>query len=525
MNMKKWFYIWSVIQLLCISCFDDESNSNIHALNPIVIDNLNPNEYFSLYMGDTLKVEPVIYCEGVPDAKLSFEWKLMGGSIVPKIIDSTMYCCAQILAPPFSGAYELWLTVKDETTGICRIERFSLKVQSPFDEGLVVAYTEDDINSDLSLIQAKEVSGTISDKNNNVKIFEHLWSQNNGEKMPGLVLAGITSSRTSPVLHSMTVVTTEKIFRADYYDYLNIPEQCDEALFQMVPPNIGHGYTSANICIHPTTKHEMLELNGMVSSRDVQRGINYISYPIYPNGVNDYHVSLSYAAASYSALYCYDDLKKRMIFFKFNNGWVAQKQNPASQCDISDLSAYSPFFLGESRDGITLLMKENETGAYKAVTMNVYTSDYKDRYVRNMYDFSAAQDLGQAKYWELNPKERMVYYASDTKLYAASLNPVQSEVAWTAPNDEIITGIKLYNWRGGRMVITNDDGSLKSLDSQFRMMMIFTYNPETNEGRINCVPILTYDSPRGLSQGKKFQKTFGTKGEFGKILKVFKQER
>lgn len=132
MNMKKWFYIWSVIQLLCISCFDDESNSNIHALNPIVIDNLNPNEYFSLYMGDTLKVEPVIYCEGVPDAKLSFEWKLMGGSIVPKIIDSTMYCCAQILAPPFSGAYELWLTVKDETTGICRIERFSVKVQSAF---------------------------------------------------------------------------------------------------------------------------------------------------------------------------------------------------------------------------------------------------------------------------------------------------------------------------------------------------------------------------------------------------------
>ena len=78
--MKKWLYIILVFQLFCVACFDDETNKDVKELNPIVIENIDLRyNSFSVYMGDTLKIEPLVFCEGIPDAKMSFEWKMFGG--------------------------------------------------------------------------------------------------------------------------------------------------------------------------------------------------------------------------------------------------------------------------------------------------------------------------------------------------------------------------------------------------------------------------------------------------------------
>ena len=72
--MKNWLFIELLLLVFCTSCFEDESNLDIRALNPIVIENIDESARYSLYMGDTLKIEPLVYCEGIPDAELSFEW-------------------------------------------------------------------------------------------------------------------------------------------------------------------------------------------------------------------------------------------------------------------------------------------------------------------------------------------------------------------------------------------------------------------------------------------------------------------
>ena len=107
-----------------VSCFDDDSNTDIRELNPIVIDLDNTDLYVNQM--DTLRVEPLIYCEGVPDTQLSFEWVLMkhGTIRAPVVGYNNMIFVPRITTPPDN--YQLRLTVTDKTTGIYRIETYSV---------------------------------------------------------------------------------------------------------------------------------------------------------------------------------------------------------------------------------------------------------------------------------------------------------------------------------------------------------------------------------------------------------------
>ena len=137
--MKRIGYIlMCVLSVLSVSCFDDDSNTDIRELNPIVIDLDNTDLYVNQM--DTLRVEPLIY------------WVLMKhGTIVPQLLDTTMYFCAQITTPPDN--YQLRLTVTDKTTGIYRIETYSVFVNPTFADGLLIADTKDDgVTSDINLV-------------------------------------------------------------------------------------------------------------------------------------------------------------------------------------------------------------------------------------------------------------------------------------------------------------------------------------------------------------------------------------
>lgn len=520
--MKKWLFIGIVFQLFCISCFDDESNKDIKALNPIVIENidLRLNSY-SLYMGDTLRIEPLVYCEGVPDAKMSFEWKMFGGTISPTVIDSTMFLSAKIVAPPFTSPYTLRLTIKDEVTGICRIEKFNITVLSPYGEGLIVADTKDGVNSDLSLVMSKQFSSQIPSTDNQKKVFRDIWSQNNGSPLPGLVLDAVTSSYGTN--RSLTVLTTEHLYRADHYDFVKIPYESDEQLFTVTPPHIGQGYTDGSFVIYTPTRHEIMCANGLVTPRSVQNNNRLFAYTMYPSKVSQYKVTHLYAPQSYMA-YAYDALGKQMLFFDYSKCWAPQEQAGGSKFDVCDLSDYEPLFLGEISQGVTLLAKQKSTGAYKGLVMNKQNSNGPN-YAKAVFDFSSAKNIAQAKFFELNVIEDVVYYATETELYATPTVNINAQIQWTAEQGDKITGMKIYDWTGGNRdhESISSDGEIGTATwgSQNRMIMIFTYNGFTKEGKVTCVPIVTF-GVGGLEQNKAFHVEFS---KFGKILGVYKQNK
>ena len=516
--MKKWIFI-AIMQICCFACFEDDSNLDIKMLNPITIENLTTSDhYVSCYMGDTLEIKPLVFCEGIPASQISFQWKMYGGTIKPTVLDSTMYLSAKITAPPYASGYNLVFTITDKTTGISRLETFTVNVLSPYGTGLIIADTKDGVNSDLSLIRSKEFTSEISNSDDSRRIFKDLWSQNNGTELPGLVLDAFTS--TYGTNRSLTVMTTEKLFRADQNDYVNIPSEEDENLFLVVPPNIGHGYEYGGFVEYRPTSDEFMNANGLVANRSVQNSNRTYSYPMYPAGVRDYNVTLMYAPTNSSAdVYLYDDLNKCMMFATFNGIWCGQSIIGAP-FDVTNLKDYDPFFLGETASGITLLAKEKTTGTFKGLVMNkISFGAPNSNYPKSIFDFSAAAEIGKASFFELNLLEDVLYYATENTLYSTSTVNINSSVQWTAPVGEKITGIKIYDAEGGNVAYGNEQGERATMSSPNRLMLISTYNEGTKEGRLTCVPIVTLHAGI-LEQDSRWHVQFTG---FGKILGVYKQ--
>ena len=100
------------------------------------------------------------------------------GTIVPQLLDTTMYFCAQITTPPDN--YQLRLTVTDKTTGIYRIETYSVFVNPTFADGLLIADTKDDgVTSDINLVMCRELSANFHMYNEERKIFRGIWEMVN----------------------------------------------------------------------------------------------------------------------------------------------------------------------------------------------------------------------------------------------------------------------------------------------------------------------------------------------------------
>ena len=241
---------------------------------------------------------------------------------------------------------------------------------------------------------------------------------------------------------------------------------------------------------------------------------------MYPPGVRNYNVTLMYAPTnSYYDVYLYDDLNKCMMFGSFQGLWCGQNIAGAP-FDVTNLKDYEPFFLGEVASGIALLAKEKSTGNFKGLVMNkVSFGAPNSNYPKSIFDFTSATDIENAKFFELNVLEDVLYYATENKLYSTSTVNINSTVQWTAPIGEKITGIKIYDAEGGNVAYGNEQGKRTTMSSPNRLMLISTYNEGTQEGRLICIPIVTLHAGI-LEQDSRWHVQFTG---FGKILGVYKQ--
>lgn len=516
--MKNLFYILFVFQLICISCFEDDSNLDIQKLNPIVIENSAGFQgIISVTQMDTLRVEPLIYCEGVPDSELSFEWKLMNyGLIVPKVIDTTMYCCAQITEK--SGLYTLKLTVTDRTTGIYQIETYSVDVKSGFSDGLLIADTKDNgVTSDLNLVKSKEFSEGWNYEDDNRYIVRDIWESVNGAPLDGAVLAVHT---VGDGYHSLTVATTENVYRADSRDY--IAEWTNEELFFVQPPFLGQEIRSAGIAYRMNANYEALMVNGLLYARSLQNNGKKYSYQMYPRGVADYDATMMLIPGvswNLNPVYAYDALGKRMLFFYNENGYTAMDQR-AGAFDVNDLSNYEALYLGNSKSGVILLVKNKEDGHYQALVMKdimyYFNLNTTNDFAVGVYDVNNAQHLSQAKYYAFSLAADVMYYATESTVYAGPLDNMGSAVPqWTPRAGETITGIRMYDWTGGYYSIGSEE-IIRSTDK----LLLVTTQMANGEGKVTAIPILNQHVGQ-LEQNRKYQIELDG---FGKILGIYKQK-
>lgn len=516
--MKRIGYIL-ISLLLLVGCFDDDSNMDIQELNPIVI-TTDGETMFTVTQLDTLKIEPLIFCNGVSDTQLSFEWMLMNyGEIVPRLLDTTMYLCAQIVEAP--GIYTLRLTVTDKTTGIFRIETYSVTVVSKFSNGLLIADTKDGgQTSDLTLIRSREFSTGINIYEDEPEVYRDIWKSVNGAPFDGKILDVSAPKDMIGGAVSAAIVTTKNIYWASYKDYVqrNTGDDC----FYVKPPFSGQEIYSARLGFRTNGSWEPLMVNGLFYERSLSAKYGA---PVYPNEVDDYNISMmvmSMTDFNLYPVYAYDALGKRMLFF---NGTVGYK--PVNQMsgpfDVNDLSQYNVLYMGEKQGGIYLLAEDIETGAKQALEMKgvIYPLvSNESGFAQTIYDLSEAPQIDNARYYTSSYQGTALYYATETELYAGPFgNMGTASLQWQVEPGETITGLYFYDWKEGNHWyggITGDEETTQS--SNGRLVMVVTQNAN-GEGKLTAIPVINKLTGQ-LEQNKKYNVILEG---FGEILGVYQQ--
>lgn len=527
--MKKILLTLLMFPLMLWGCLEDDSNTDIMRVNPIVIDMGNAGTSYSIYMFDTLKIDPLIYKIGTPDAALSYEWRLHSQNKDENydgtVIDSTMSCRAYITAPPSAAEYYLKLTVRDRQTGIENFEMFSLTVLSPFAEGLVVADTRDGRTSDLSLIVDRCFNNRV-EKKEDTKLFRNVWSDVNGAPVDGVVkgiiVAGYTSNR------SLTVATDKGFLRADYYDYVLIPGECDRNLFVVAPEDYDRS-EFIGFYFDNSAKQEFMNFGGKIWPHPLFGGGKQYGFYLYPGGFSDYNVTHFCYLQSQQLGYGYDERYHRLAFFAARSAFYPVDQLTGGQnaFDVNRLEDYEPLYMGQTNTStVHLLARQKSTGKYLGLTMEALTSAAAGNSTtlgKNVFDLSSATEIANAKYFAMNIIEDAVYYATDTKVYATAIANIYSRVQWEAPAGEKITDIRVWK-ENGRIDYEEHDPSsttgFQTTATTNRMMLITTYNESTGEGRIYAVPIVTLGIG-GLEQNPAYHRVFDG---FGRILAVCPQK-
>lgn len=519
--MKQLLFVFSTICILLTSCYKDNSNTSVEKINPIVIDfNGDKTTEFRVFMFDSLRINPLIYKKGLPDEKLTFEWYFSGNGIVPYIMDSTMTLCAYISAPPEAMAYKLRLTVKDEK-GICVIKSFDVYVKSSLSEGLLVAETKDEANSDLSLIINRCFDGNLDKKVN--KFYNNTYSQINNEPIPGLVKDFLASVYNGN--RSLTIITDKSLIRADYSDMVKIPKECNEGMFIIAPKQLDE---ATFIVRERIWTEELMCVSGLLYPRGTQNNNRTYNFFRKPAEGPDYFVTKMFCPFNeypYYSSVAFDEKNGKLLFFNTSTVFYAKEQPADALFDVNNLRDYDCLHIGSiATKKIHLLLRQKSSGNYFGFVITTCGNASLANYAEAKYDYSAADEIGSANYFATNINEEALYYATDTKLYTTALSVIAPRVQYEAKNGDKITDIMIWNSTGKIDCEDLKPGSetgITELTAKGRMILITTYNESTKEGKVTAIPIVNIGNG-GLEPNPKFHHVYGG---YGRILKIGKQEK
>lgn len=181
------------------SCYDDQTSDTTFTIPEIVVDTVGLNAIQSMKSNeiiytinvqqfDTLKLSFPVSQEGVDNPDFTYEWKF---STAPEKYDNKFMTIGnekdleyEITQAPNANPFLLWFQVTDNTTGLMKGMLWRINILAPFNEGLLVAHTDDGANTDLSFIACQDFTLGHSGA---PKITHNIYSAaNQGEPIEGL---------------------------------------------------------------------------------------------------------------------------------------------------------------------------------------------------------------------------------------------------------------------------------------------------------------------------------------------------
>ena len=516
--MKKLVFYILMIGLGCISCYEDESSTEIEMIKPIMVDMGGMPSEFVVYQFGNLHVVPVIYKEGLSDHNLFFEWRLKGFG-ADRVLSTAMVLDVPIYEEQQADPYTLILTVTDTLSRIKEVRSWKLRITSQLSTGLMVEDTKDGETGDLSLITAFNFSNLNDDKQDTV--YRHIYSLGNGEYITGqIVNMQNTNYETERVT---TILSDRNLVLIDPASYIKKAENQDFFFLALE-----HEVQPMEMKFFGNDASEYLLESGYLYYRYIRLGAKKFGFSYSMDDAGDYAVSdFVFFAANASWEYngvAYDSLNNRFLGLPENlqYGNLSQLKSDGSAYDPGNVGDKRCVHLGTGKDKkIQAVLQDRVTGDYSIYGMKAILREKKVE-VMKVIDLSKCLRIREAKNFCFSPAEDVMYYTAGNEIYAALLTSEQPESFprfGTEFETDRITSLQIWTGAGRIYYTPGEDGKDRVMNAASRMLVITTWNG--SEGKVITLPIETLGAGL-ITKDRKYHKVY--KG-FDRITAIAPQNK
>lgn len=485
--MKRIIYLFSFLAIIgssLISCdFEDKGSPVLTPLTDIVIDTTGIPLSHEVTRLEDLVITPKVSREGVNDDVFKYEWRItmLPGSdfSAHKVIGREKTLSYNMDLLPDATYYSLWYRVTDTTTGLMASIVWRVVVSASSGQGLVVADSQDGINSDLSVIQDTLFTNNWVQKGTTTKLptnyKRNVFSQANGKKFNGAIHSMFTQrlyreKRYTNYLHGASV---NNCFRINTLDYTMVLEGKELFYDPDIVLNIDHYLLNG-----PSSGSSAAWLinSGKICNRlsEASTFMFYRKFSVFVPGnyIANKHIAVSPNLVSQAVFY--DEVNGK--FYKIGTSLntkvaAAEVGSGTSPFNGQNLPGYTVLGGGVATPEVRFVLKKGSYYGVFTFTQNTTTSP------RRMIDISSAPDIANAVNFVFPLDEAVIYYATPTNVYSIRIpdgGAVTYTQLYTSPDP--ITKLEMLRKTGYVNVPYNE-----------RCLLAITYNG--TEGKVTALPI------------------------------------
>lgn len=478
-NLKLLLLLIGITGILFSSCSRDDSTLAVNKIAGVEIDTTGNSE-LSVYQFERLVVEPELNLNGLSESELAYEWKItiVPGDTIYEVLSEEKTLDVEILFKPNSTRhqYQLVYTVTDQPTGLEYIMSWPLTIKNNIGEGLVVATTADGTHADISHIMSPLVTPDYTE----ISIKYNIYSINNGgEKINGPIRNMLfTNFYQEDVILTLT---DENIIRINTFDYTF--GGINEALFfgsVPLPPQALYRAPQGDIYIG----NGKLTATWLAISK--QFGLPFdFSYTV-PD-----HIAIKRFSGPPVMISFYDEVNEQFVYLPTIAQWGDNDMHPTPS--VAD-GAFDPTFvpskinmaagIGQNGEFLHLLKDTgtNELALYVFNRGGFVSPDVIPPSPIALHDFSGAPDIENAEFFVLMDNQKVMYYATKTKIYAALYGTASPtfEERYSLPVGEEITTLQVYQQASYPFADTY-------LPSNNEQLVMSTF--DGTEGKVYLLPI------------------------------------
>ncbi len=501
--------------LLFVGCRKDDSSLSDNSL-PDITFGYTLAEAISVYQFNTLQLDPKINFDGSDKSKYTYTWKINPDprdTAFITISESEILSYEVGLIPNTGTNYHtLKLYVTNIDNKLQAIHYWQLTILNNIGEGLVIATTKDNANTDFSHIMSPEVTTNYTD----VSVKRNILTGANGTGISGLVhdlyFANVRGG------NRVYALTNNNMYAYNTLDYSYVGDKND--LFVIPPADISP--TSFYYCYQNDVYlgNNMLYFGWFATAAKI--GVQSLYAQPIPK-IIALNANSTNAQTYDPALriHYYDDKNSKFGYIQGVSAIAdkAQYFSPNEEYNGINSGNYpnkTNVAAGISVDrGFLHLLKDKTSGAFELLVFDAGVYNYGEPYVAprgvKKIDLSTAPEIANATQFVLLDNQSVMYYATATKIYAVIYAGASAiiEERYTVPAGESITTLDIYRQYG----YPNQSSYIATNNKQ---LILSTYNG--TEGKVRLLPLIN------IGAGNIDNANIKTFNGFDKVLAVVPQK-